>query len=144
MKSRSLDHATTSGFSLVELLLSVAIIGIMSALIISSVSNAARDSRTVIARQQQVVLQQALNAWISAASSGTNSMASTQTAYGNAATATAKLALLRDYLQDSTYDQFIDNSTSSQIRSEALVNIGAYLQFSAWNATNYPTVQMIQ
>jgi prepilin-type N-terminal cleavage/methylation domain-containing protein len=144
MKRRSLAKANSRGFSLVELLLSVAIIGIMSALIISSVSNAARDSRTVMARQQQVVLQQALNSWIAAASSGTNSMASTQTAYGNAATATAKLALLRDYLQDSTYAQFLSNSTTSQIRSEAMISIGAYLQFSAWNATNYPTVQMIQ
>ncbi len=144
MNQQSNLKATNSGFSLVELLLSVAIIGIMSALIISSVSNAARDSRTVIARQQQVVLQQALNAWISAASSGTNSMASTQTAYGNAGTATAKLALLRDYLQDSTYAQFLSNSTTTQIRSDAMISIGAYLTFSTWNATNYPTVQMIQ
>ena len=62
------------GFTLIELLLVIAIIGVMSALIVSSVVNAASDSRDVIGRQQQVVLQEALNSWITANSSGTNSI----------------------------------------------------------------------
>ena len=133
-------------FTLVELLLVIAIIGILSALIVATVTNAAMDTRTVIARQQQVTLQEALNAWVAQASSGTNTLASAQTAYAAAGTATAKLNLLANYLHSDTYQHFLTYSTSSQIRSEAMVKLGSYLQFSAWttNSSNaYPMVQML-
>lgn len=129
-------------FSLVELLVTIAVIGILTGLVITSISNAAGDARMVTARQQQAVLQEALNAWISAAASGTGSLATAQAAYNSASTPAAKLALLQNYLQAGTYAEFTTGET--QIRSSAMTKSGVYLQFSAWSGTSYPTVNMIK
>jgi prepilin-type N-terminal cleavage/methylation domain-containing protein len=129
------------GFTLIELLLVIAIIGILSALIITTVSNAAQDTRNVVARQQQITLQDALNAWVAANSSGTNTLQNARTVYGNAGTATAKLALLTNYLHKETYSHLTNYSSSSQIKSEAMTKAGVYLQFSSWGTTNYPIVE---
>lgn len=129
------------GFSLIELLITLAVIGVMSALIIASITNASRDSSNVVARQQQVVLQQALNAWISGSTS-TNTISGARTRY---AAATDKLALVRDYLQASTYDHFVQNtSTNTRIQSDAMKKINVYLSFSEWTAGGYPAVEMFQ
>ena len=135
-------RAAHPGFSLVEVLVVVTVIGILSTLIVSSITGAARDSRMVVARQQQAVLQEALNSWIAAASSGTNSLSAARSAYAAASTASAKLALLQPYLQASTYEHFANYSSGTAISSEALQRVGASLQFSTWSATNYPSVDM--
>lgn len=136
-------HSEERAFTLVELLVVIAVIGIMGALILASVTNAAQDSRTVIARQQQVVLQEALNAWIASSSSGTNSLQDARSAYTSASTAMARLALLQPYLHSQTYSHFTSFSTTNQVRSEAMQRAGLYLTFSAWSsATNYPVVEM--
>lgn len=132
------------GFTLVELLLVIAIIGVMSTLIITTVSNAAQDARTVVARQQQVTLQDALNAWVAANSSGTNTLASARSAYSAAGNNLAKLTLLTNYLHPETYSHMTNYSTTSQIKSEAMTKAGIYLQFSAWSTTNYPIVEMVR
>lgn len=134
-------HAS-GAFSLIELLITMAVIGVMGALIIAAITNASRDSSSVIARQQQVVLQEALNAWISANASGTNTVSSARTRYANASD---KLALVRDYLQASTYDHFVENTTNSgRVQSSAMKKANVYVRFSEWNATNYPSVEMFQ
>lgn len=127
-----------SAFTLIEILLVIAVIGIMSALILTSVGNATRDSRLVVARQQQVVLQEALHAWI-AAQSSTSSITTVRSNYTGTSD---KLALLQDYLGDGTYNHMVEYTTNSQIGSDALQKSGKYLQFSAWTTTNYPTVSM--
>lgn len=132
------------GFSLVELLVTIAVIAILTGLVITSISNAAGDARMVTARQQQAVLQDALNAWISAASSGAGSLSSAQATYSAATTPAAKLALLQNYLQADSYAHFTANSTATQIRSDAMTKAGVYLQFSAWVGTGYPSVEMIK
>ena len=136
----TMDSGKARGFTLIELLLVIAIIGILSALIITTVSNAAQDARTVVARQQQITLQDALNAWVAANSSGTNKLQDARTAYANAGTALTKLALLTNYLHPETYSHLTNYSSSSQIKSDAMTKIGVYLQFSTWAATNYPIV----
>ena len=135
------NKSERDGFSLIELLITMAVIGVMSALIISAITNASRDSSNVVARQQQVVVQQALNAWVSASTS-TNTISSARTRY---TAASDKLALIRDYLQASTYDHFVQNTTTNtRIQSDAMKKINVHLRFSEWNATNYPAVEMFQ
>ncbi|MEI6034292.1 MAG: type II secretion system protein [Verrucomicrobiae bacterium] len=131
-----------SGFTLIELLLVIAIIGIMSTLIITTVSNAAVDARLTLCYQQQVTLQDALNAWIAANSSGTNTLASARNTYNGASTAAGWLGLLgSEYLHQSTYDHLLSNSTGTQIKSEAMIKSSKSLKFTTWSATNYPTVE---
>ena len=137
---RPLSKWRCGGFTLIELLLVIAIIGILSTLIITTVVNASQDARMVVARQQQISVQDALNSWVAANSSGTNTLQSARTAYSGAGTALAKLALLSNYLHPETYSHLTNYSTSSQIKSDAMSKAGVYLQFSTWGTTNYPIV----
>jgi hypothetical protein len=116
----------------------------MSALVLSAIGNAAQDSRTVIARQQQVVIQEALSAWISQASAGTNGLPAARAAYTAAGTHTAKLALIQNYLGADTYGHFTNTSSGDTLRSDAMQKIGARLQFSAWTTSNFPAVELIE
>ncbi len=129
----------SSAFSLIEMLLVIAVIGIMGALILTAVTNATQDSRVVVARQQQAVLQNALNAWIAANSTGTNSLADAQAAYTAAGD---KLSLLQNYLQVGTYEHFLENSTGDTIQTDAMKKAGLSVTFSAWSGAGYPAVEL--
>lgn len=141
-----------SGFTLVELLLVIAIIGILSSLVLAAVGNAARDSREVVARQQQVVVQEALNAWISRESSRMNTngvplgLSGARSNY-NAASGNRQMLTstnyLRNYLSEETIAMLTDTNyaTGQNIASEAIKKSGyTTLQFSAWTTSNYPSV----
>ena len=52
---------TRNAFTLIEMLIVVAIISILAAMAISSFSNAAQDSREVLVRQQLATVQEAVN-----------------------------------------------------------------------------------
>jgi prepilin-type N-terminal cleavage/methylation domain-containing protein len=126
-------------FSLIELLIVIAIIAIMSSLVMSYITNAAKDSRLVVALQQQVVMQEALNAWIASS----NSLGDAQAAY-TPSDASTMLGYLERYLKNSTETQAdkMFTASGSQIRSDVLNKAGKALVFSAWGATNYPVVEM--
>lgn len=142
MKVRKKSNRSPVAFTLIELLLVVAVIGILSALVVTSVSNSAEDARLAIARQQQAVMQEALTAWISANSSGPNaSLASARTTYNDA---TAKLTLLGNYLDPLTLAHLDDyTSADDKVQSKAMAKVGKQLQFSTWTLSNYPTVNMV-
>jgi len=133
---------TSTAFTMVEMLIVIAVIGIMSALVISSFSNAAQDSRRVVARQQQAAVQNAVNAWVAAQSSRT-SLYDARVAYNAKTTGEDKLDEIKRYLDDSTYQHFKDNtSDNNKIQSAALKKTSQHLTLSPWLAGSYPKVSL--
>lgn len=137
MRKRKLVAVASSAFTLIELLVVIAVIGIMSALVITSITNAARDSRFTMARQQQATLQSALHAWIAAQ----GSISKARTDYTSTNTA-GKLLLLSNYLQAETFEDFSANSSGASVGSTVLDQIDHHLSFSTWTSTNQPVVQL--
>lgn len=134
---RELALRGSRGFTLVEMLLVVAVIGIMTSLVIAAVTNSSADARLVIARQQQATVQEALNAWIAS----TNSTGA-QTAYQAAGTASAKIDLIKKYLDTNArwYSSLTYSGAGAQ--SENMKTIGATMAFGAWTGTSYPVVTL--
>lgn len=129
-------------FTMVEMLIVIAVIGIMSALVISSFTNAAQDSRRVVARQQQAAVQNAVNAWVASESSRT-SLFDARTKYNLKTTGKDKLDEIKRYLDDTTYSHFDTNtSDNNKIQSAALKKTGQHLTLSPWAAGSYPKVAL--
>lgn len=124
-------------FSLVEILVVVALIGILAAVALPYVSQITGQSSYLVARQQQAELQAALGNWIVAQSSQPGGIAAARDTYAT----NNKIASLRDYLQASTYDSLSWNGTS--VTTGALNAANAYLRFSSWSATNQPIVEWV-
>ncbi len=134
-----------SAFTLVELLLVISVIAVMGALAISHFSNASQDTRRVVARQQQAALQSAVNAWVAGQISGNNSVEVARGAYNTPTTSKAKLDLIRNYLDDVTYDHFDENTTNdNQLQTSSMENLSYYLQLPDWTAGSYPKVDLIK
>jgi prepilin-type N-terminal cleavage/methylation domain-containing protein len=139
-----MNHTQKAAFTLVELLIVIAIIAVMASLVISAFSNAAQDTRQVVANQQQAVVQEAVNSWVAQASSGTNSLAAARTQYNLSTTSLARLTLVRAYLDDGTYNHLTNNTTNAdQVRSEAMSKAGRYLQITDWPTNSYPRVNQL-
>lgn len=133
-----------AAFTMVELLIVISVIAIMASLVISAFSNAAQDTRRVVARQQQAAVQAAVNAWVSSNSSGVGqSLSSARTAYNAAADGLARLNLVGGYLDEQTLAHFTSNTTNNnQILSSALKKTGQYLELAAWADGSYPKVEL--
>jgi len=130
------DRYQANAFSLIEIIVVVAVIGILSSLIISMISGTSQHASEVIARQQQAELQTALGNWISSAASEPGGLATARSRYAAAAN---KLSLLSNYLQESTYLRL--SNTGTEVRSDALIASKARLHFSqSWSPTTTPTV----
>jgi prepilin-type N-terminal cleavage/methylation domain-containing protein len=125
-----------SAFSLVEILIVIAVIGILSGLAVTFVGGTSDQAAVVVARQQQMELQTALDAWIVAQSSGTAGLAGAQTAYSTQAT--TMLAALAPYLREPE----IFTAGGAGVSSQALGKIGKTLRFSSWASDGYPKVLM--
>ena len=136
-------NSSRRAFTMVEMLIVISVIAVMAALVVSAFSNAAQDTRRVVARQQQTAVQNAVNAWISAASSGTGSLADARTAYNAKPTSLTRLNLVGNYLDEKTLDQFLLNPThTNQVQSQALKKTNQYLELGTWNAGSYPKVEL--
>jgi prepilin-type N-terminal cleavage/methylation domain-containing protein len=129
-----------NGFSLVELLVVVAVLGIMAALLLPYFSPMQGMASQQIARQQQAELQTALGNWVVAQSSGPGGLAAARATYSGQSG--AKLQLLQNYLQPATYATL--SGTGDRVTSSALSGANAYLQFSSWStAAQQPILQWI-
>ena len=144
-----------NGFTLVEMLMTLAIISVMAALVISAFSNATQDTREVMARQQQATVQSALNNWISQQITGRVTVKEVRDAYNNDGdgdpnSSLARLGLVEDYLDKDTYDHFTANSSADglKVRSAAMVKAKKYLTLGTWaepdvnNRAPYPKVEL--
>ncbi len=137
-------------FTLVEMLLVIAIISVLAAMAISNFSNASQDTRAVVSRQQLAVMQEAVNHWANreigrvTTSGGTGkSVAQVMGSYNGAADAQARFDLFKTYLDDSTLTSLsVDNGTG-RITSQAMRDVGMYLTLPAWAASSYPKVQLL-
>ncbi|MBJ7391394.1 MAG: type II secretion system protein [Chthoniobacterales bacterium] len=125
----------SAGFSLVEMLVVIAVIAIISAVLLPYVSPMRRASSDQIARQQQAELQTALGSWIAATSSGPGGLAAAREAYSQSS---SKLGLLQNYLQPATYAAF--GGSGNNVTSAVLSAAGTSLQFSSWGVGGYPSV----
>ncbi len=133
----------TTAFSLIELLIVIAIIGVLASLVIASFSNATQDSRNVVVLQQQAALQEALNSWIAheSSSSGSGSLHSAKASYAAATTGASKLALISPYLDAATAAQFTPHSTiANALNSDTMEKTQHYVAFSTWPAGSYPKI----
>lgn len=152
------NRTNASGFSFIELMVTIAILGVMAALVISAFSSTATDTNKIVARQQQAALQEAVNAWLNGssnrmiASTGTSTilknttLAEIQTAYNAQTTSLARLNLVIGYLDSTTASMFTTStiaSTPSQVLSPALILVQKYLSLPNWTNGSYPQVQLL-
>jgi prepilin-type N-terminal cleavage/methylation domain-containing protein len=141
----TINHSTAKrAFTMIEMLIVITVIGIMSALVISAFSNAAQDTRRVVARQQQAAVQNAVNAWVSSYSQQ-NGLAAARTVYNAANSSKGRLQLVGNYLDDATLAHFLNPSNTTnndQVRSAALKKTSQYLDLSSWSTSSYPKVEL--
>jgi len=143
-----------SGFTLIEAMLTVAIIGVMAALVISAFSSASSDTNRITARQQQAALQAAILAWVNGDSNRVDTNTTTgavnlrtiaeiQAAYNAASTSLDRLNLVSSYLDSDTASMFVSYTTSNaKILSPALSASSQYLTLPDWVTDDYPQVQL--
>ncbi len=158
-------------FTLVEMLLVIAVISILASMVISSFSDAAQTSREVVVRQQLAVWQSALNNWVDAklgrvdtsiVSSGAPVTLEALTNYYNTTlnTSAKRFAMLtgkdmdantpdtEGYLDAMTAQHYVDMagkygpSDLSLIKSDAMVQTGKWLTLPNWVSGSYPTVNL--
>ena len=139
MKSRF--RKNNSAFTLIEVVIVIAIIGIMAALVISAFSNAAHDTRRVVARQQQAAVQSAVNAWVAATIDYNTTVGQARALYNGEATSMDRVALVSKFLDETTYEHLVEStSVSSKVESQALSKTSQYLSLPDWQGGSYPKV----
>ncbi len=150
-----------NGFSFVEVIFTIAIIGIMSSLVVSAISNASRDAHRVMGRQQQAAVQSALTAWVMAQTRIGNtaqvrSLESVRIAYNALGTTSARFNLLvpnpsspdpnlrAGFLDQTTADHFLDYTTGTErLKTSALDSAKQYLTLPTWQSGDFPRVDLV-
>ncbi|WP_294383309.1 type II secretion system protein [Prosthecobacter sp.] len=161
MKVRNTVQVCRRGFSFVEAIFTIAIIGIMSSLVVAAISNASRDAHRVMARQQQASVQSALTAWVLAQTRMGNtaqfrSLENVRTTYNSLGTTSARFNLLvpnsaspdpnlrAGFLDQTTADHFLDYTTGSdKLKTAALDNAKQYLSLPDWQSGDFPRVDLV-
>ncbi len=140
---RSTTRRLRRAFTLIEMLLVIGIIAVLSKIIITQIANSTERSRLIVARQQQVALQSAVNSWI-ASGTATSSLSGVRTTYNAGADAKAKLDLFKDYLDVETYDHIVGNTTdNTKLQSDAMKRVGKWIELPTWAADSYPRVNLL-
>jgi prepilin-type N-terminal cleavage/methylation domain-containing protein len=149
MSRHSPSRSVARGFSLIELIIVIAILSILSSIVVMSVTNASRDSRRVMARQQQGALNSAVGAWVGGQSRSptTGQLQSTSTIQGIWNTGytsnKAKLNAIVPYLDAPTADDFVTNSTNGdKVQSSAMTQDTSWISFPFWATDGSPEVKL--
>ncbi len=150
-----------AGFSFVEAIFTIAIIGIMSSIVVAAISNAARDANRVMSRQQQASVQSALTAWVMAqmrvgTTAQFRSLEDVRNAYNTNSTSLLRFNLLipnatspdptlrAGFLDQTTADHFADYTTNAnQLQTASLVNAQQYLSLPDWQSGDFPHVDLV-
>jgi len=150
-----------NGFSFVEAIFTIAIIGIMSSLVVAAISNASRDAHRVMGRQQQAAVQSALTAWVMAQNRVGNTaqlrgLESVRISYNALGTTSARFNLLvpnatsadpnlrAGFLDQTTADHFLDYTTGTdKLKTAALDNAKQYLSLPTWQSGDFPRVDLV-
>lgn len=150
----------SQGFSFVEAIFTIAIIGIMSSIVVAAISNAARDSYRVMSRQQQASLQSAVTAWVMAqtrvgATAQFQSLENVRAIYNAAGSSLGRFNLLvpntsasdpaqrAGFVDQTTADQFQSYSSGGQLQTEALANSQQYITLPDWQSGDFPRVNLV-
>lgn len=130
-------------FTLIEMLIVLAIIGVLAAIVISQIANATFETRRIVARQQQVALQTAISSWVLQGSAAQD-IATVRTAYNTAADSKARLALVGGYLDPDVYSHFMNQTTdATKVQSDAMKRSGKWIELPDWAAGSYPRVNLL-
>lgn len=158
---RRLPLRPKAAFTFVEAIFTIAVIGIMSALAISAISNGARDANRIVSRQQQAAINEALTTWVMSQTRVGNtaqirSLASLRTQYNALGTSLARFNLLvpnpasadenvrNGYLDKTTASHFLEYTTNSdRLQSKALQGSSQYLTLPTWQDGGFPTVELV-
>ncbi len=144
-----------TGFSLVEAIFTIAIIGIMSSIVVAAISNASRDANRIVARQQQATLNGALSAWVMGSmriESGVQAgqlrgIEDVRSQYNASPSSLARLRLIspdlgEGYLDEATREHFIEHSTTNRIESSALKNAQQFITLPVWQSGEFPKAML--
>ncbi len=150
---------TRNAFTLVEMLIVITIISILAAMAISSISNAAQDSRVVLVRQQLAVIQEALNSYanrqIGLVSTSGGKPATVEQVRGvynmpppRITLATVKLSdrlnLIRTYMDNSNFGtNLVADDTNGRLTTEAMRQTNTYVTLPDWALGTYPKAQLL-
>lgn len=149
------------GFTFVEAIFTIAIIGIMASLAVSAISSGARDANRIVARQQQAALQEAIIAWVMAQTRVGNTaqvqgLESIRTFYNLQTSTDSRFKLLlpnstasdssarAGFLDKTTLEHFQEfSSGADRLSTSALAGAGQYLTLPDWQDGDFPRVDLV-